>query len=84
MVLAVAAILLTIWTQQPFMRMDSASYFAEWFPYYIRAGLYPFSSPPPSIWPEWGWRLAVVAIAMCGLAAYANRRSARAGVGLTA
>lgn len=77
-VLAVAAILLTVWTQQPFTRMDSASYFAEWFPYYIRAGLYPFSSPPPSIWPEWGWRLAMVAIAMCGLAAYANRRPARA------
>ena len=82
MVLAVAAMLLTVWTQQPFTRMDSASYFADWFPYYIRAGLYPFSSPPPSIWPEWGWRLAIVAIAMCGLAAYANRRSAR-GVGLT-
>ena len=79
-VLAAAAVLLTLWTQQPFTRMDAARYFAEWFPYYIRAGLYPFSTPPPSIWPEWGWRLAIVAIAMCGLLAYANRRR----VGMTA
>lgn len=79
-VLAVAAVALTIWTEQPFSRMDSAHYFADWFPYYIRSGLYPFSTAPPSIWPEWGWRLAVVGVATCVLAVYAHRRP----VGVTA
>jgi hypothetical protein len=78
-VLAVVAIVLTLWTQQPFAPMDSARYFAEWFPYYIRAGLYPFATPPPSIWPEWGWRLAMVGLVMCVLAVYANRRPAELG-----
>ena len=75
-VIAAVAIVLTLLTQQTFARMDSARYFADWFPYYIRAGLYPFSTPPPSIWPEWGWRLAIVGVVMCALAVYANRRPA--------
>jgi hypothetical protein len=75
-VIAAVAIVLTLLTQQTFARMDSARYFADWFPYYIRAGLYPFSTPPPSIWPEWGWRLAIVGVVMCVLAVYANRRPA--------
>jgi hypothetical protein len=76
MVIAAVAIVLTLQTQQTFARMDSARYFADWFPYYIRAGLYPFSTPPPSIWPEWGWRLAIVGIVTCVLAVYASRRPA--------
>jgi hypothetical protein len=69
LVLALAAIVLTVVTQEPLTRMNDASYFADWFPYYIRLGEYPFPSPPPQIWQAWGWRFLAVTVALCALLA---------------
>ena len=79
-VLGVSALALTLWTQAPFKRMDVMSYFADWFPYYIRQGLYPFSSPPP-LWPDWGWRFLVVAVAFFVLLAFVRADDSPAHAG---
>lgn len=76
-VLALAALGLTLVTQQPFQRMDSAKYFADWFPYYIQARQYPFPGDPPALWPAWGWRFLIVGLALWGLAAFAAGSQAR-------
>jgi hypothetical protein len=47
-VLAAAAILPTLWTQEPLTRMDAVRYFTDWFPYYIGSSRCPFALPAPS------------------------------------
>ena len=75
--LVLAALGLTLVTQQPFQRMDSARYFADWFPYYIHARQYPFPGETPALWPAWGWRFLIVGAALWGLAAFAAGSQAR-------
>ena len=71
-----AVVALTWWTQTPLKHMDSASYFADWFPYYIWMREYPFPAPPPSLWPDWGWRFLVVTLSLGVLTAYFFRQHA--------
>jgi hypothetical protein len=75
-VYSTAAVGLTLWAR-PFQRMDSARYFADWFPYYIQARQYPLPGDPPSLWPTWGWRFLIVAAALWSLAAFSAGQRAR-------
>jgi hypothetical protein len=57
--LAVAAIVcaVTIVTQRPFQQMTLATYFRDWFPYYVHLDRVPREIERLSLWPVWGWRL---------------------------
>ena len=73
LVLSAAAIVLTVWTQEPFSRMDAVRYFADWFPYYVGTPQYPLDHQP-SIWPAWGWRFLIVTLALGALMIYGDGR----------
>ena len=69
-----AAMSLTLWTQQPFARMDLARYFADWFPYYAWTDNTPDGIVANPLWPDWTWRFVVVACAFGTLILYAKNR----------
>jgi hypothetical protein len=68
-----AVVALTLWTQQPFQRMDLTRYFTEWFPYYAWTNSAPGDVPRALLWPGWGWRFLVVTLSVSALMIYANR-----------
>lgn len=75
-----AAMALTVWTQQPFARMDLARYFTDWFPYYAWTNTMPDGIVANPLWPDWTWRFAVVACAFGSLILYAKRQPAPGAV----
>lgn len=54
-VLLTAALLLTLVTQEPFMRMDMTHYFRDWFPGYV----YRTDDATPVFWSTWWVRIAL-------------------------
>ena len=60
---------LTVWTQQPFARLDVARYFVDWFPYYVWTNNMPDGIVANPLWPDWR-----------SLILYAKRRLAPAAV----
>jgi hypothetical protein len=72
-VLLTAALLLTLFTQEPFVQMDMTQYFRDWFPAYV----YPTDDATPEFWSAWRLRIAVTvgaAIAL-GIVQWRLRRS---------
>ena len=69
-----AAIALTLWTQEPFVSMNLTGYFTDWFPYYAWTGNLPSDVFVRPLWPEWAWRFLVVAFSLCALIVYAKTR----------
>jgi hypothetical protein len=65
-----AGAVLTMFTQRPFATVTLASYFADWFPYYVAQHDVPAVAQVP-LMPQWGWRLVAVALASWALAAVA-------------
>ena len=74
LVWGVAAIVLTVWTQEPFVSMNLTGYFTDWFPYYAWTGNLPSDVFVRPLWPEWAWRFLVVAFSLCALIVYAKTR----------
>jgi hypothetical protein len=54
-VLLTAALLLTLITQEPFMRMDMTHYFRDWFPAYV----YATDDATAAFWTSWHLRLGL-------------------------
>lgn len=69
-----AALGLTIWTQEPYARIDLAGYFTDWFPYYAWRNIAPSGVFPNPLWPDWAWRFLVVVLSFCTLIVYASGR----------
>jgi hypothetical protein len=54
--LALIVCIATLLTQRPLQRMNTATYFRDWFPYYIVRGDVP-PEPTTSLYDVWRWRL---------------------------
>ena len=59
--LAVIVCVATLLTQRPFQQMSTATYFRDWFPYYVLDGQVQFELVPP-LWDVWLWRLLGTAV----------------------
>jgi hypothetical protein len=78
LLVTLAVIVLTLWTQNPFKRMDTVSYFTDWFPYYIVLEWATVRMEElPLLWHEWSWRFIGTAGAMWALTVYSHRFLAR-------
>jgi hypothetical protein len=68
----------TWYTQRPFQHVDLATYFRDWFPYYVAyLGNTPLRTA--DLWPVWGWRLGVSAVLFVLLAISSLLRPLRHG-----
>ena len=71
-----AVTLATLVTQRPWQAMDVASYFRDWFPYFLvvetpRTAL-------ATLWPLWTWRFAAAAVLALALLALSRQPRLRA------
>ena len=63
--LFVGVTLATLVTQRPWQAMDVASYFRDWFPYFLVVET-PLTAAA-TLWPLWTWRFAATGVLVLAL-----------------
>ena len=64
--LFVGVTLATLVTQRPWQAMDVASYFRDWFPYFLVVETP--GTAAATLWPLWTWRFAATGVLVLGAA----------------